>query len=47
MRKDENGATTLRVKRPVKEKFDEAKPFDSMSANEFVDVLIDCWEGRV
>jgi hypothetical protein len=30
----------------TKERFDDAKPYDSMSADEFVDVLLDRWEGR-
>lgn len=46
MQKGESEATTVRVTRPVKKRFDEAKPYDSMSADEFVDTLLDRWEGR-
>ena len=38
--------TSIRLTRPVKNRFDEVKPYSSMSANEFVEVLIDHWEGR-
>lgn len=46
MSQSETEATTVRVSRSVKERFDRAKPYNSMSANEFVDVLLDRWEGR-
>jgi hypothetical protein len=30
----------------TKQRFDRAKPYNSMSADEFVDVLLDHWEGK-
>ena len=38
--------TTITLDRGTKEEFDAAKPYDSMSADEFVDVLLNQWEGR-
>lgn len=38
--------TTITLDRSTKEKFDRAKPYKSLSADEFVDVLLDRWEGR-
>lgn len=37
--------TTLTVSRKTHQRFDEAKPYDSLSADEFVDTLLDKWEG--
>lgn len=45
MGSDRKEWTTIAVRRGTKERFDRAKPFDSMSANEFVDVLVDRWDG--
>lgn len=36
--------TTLGVHEDTKERFNEAKPFDSISADEFVNYLLDEWE---
>lgn len=38
--------STIGIRTDTKERFDQAKPYDSMSADEFVDVLLDKWEGR-
>lgn len=38
--------TTITLDQSTKEKFDRAKPYESLSADEFVDVLLDRWEGR-
>lgn len=38
--------TTLSVREPTRERFESAKPYDSMSADDFVGVLLDRWEGR-
>lgn len=38
--------TTLTIDRSTKEKFDRAKPYESLSADEFVEVLVERWEGR-
>lgn len=38
--------TTVRLSQPTKKRLDQAKPYNSMSADEFVDVLLDRWEGR-
>lgn len=38
--------TTLTVERRVLNRFQSCKPYDTMSHNEFVDVLLDRWEGR-
>jgi hypothetical protein len=42
----EEDRSTLGVRRDTKQRFDQVKPYDSMSADEFVDVLLDKWEGR-
>lgn len=42
----EKQRSSIGVYADTKERFDEAKPYDSMSADEFVDVLLDRWEGR-
>lgn len=46
MPQSQTDVTTVRVTKSVKDRFDDAKPYDSMSANEFVDVLLDRWEGH-
>lgn len=38
--------TTISLDKSTKERLDEAKPYDSITADEFVDVLLDRWEGR-
>jgi len=38
--------STIGVQGDTKRRFDRAKPYDSMSADEFIDVLLDRWEGR-
>jgi len=42
----ENERTTLTVRRDTHERFQSAKPYDSITADEFVGVLLDRWEGR-
>lgn len=37
--------TTLTVSRDTHQEFNRAKPYDSMSADEFVGVLLNEWEG--
>lgn len=39
-----SGRTTLSVDKETHERFQEAKPYESLSANEFVDELIDRYE---
>lgn len=46
MSAEEIERSTLGVRRDTKQRFDRCKPYDSMSADEFVDVLLDKWEGR-
>lgn len=46
MEASEPDRSTIGVQRDTKRRFDDAKPYDSMSADEFVDVLLDRWEGR-
>lgn len=43
---EEQTHTTLWVSKETADRFKEAKPYSSMSADEFVDVLVDRWEGR-
>jgi hypothetical protein len=38
--------TTITLDRSTKEKFDRAKPYETISADEFVEVLLERWEGR-
>lgn len=40
----EKQRSTIGVYADTKERFDEAKPYSSMSGDEFVDVLLDKWE---
>jgi hypothetical protein len=42
----ETEETSLRVTGEVKQRFDTAKPYDSLSADEFIDTLLDRWEGQ-
>lgn len=42
----EKQRSTIGVYSDTKERFDGAKPYDSMSGDEFVEVLLDKWEGR-
>jgi hypothetical protein len=46
MADSERRRTTITLKRSTKEKFDRAKPYESLNADEFVGVLLDRWEGR-
>lgn len=38
--------TTLGITAETRERFNEAKPYGSMSAEEFLEVLLDEWEGQ-
>lgn len=38
--------TTLSVHGETRERFNETKPYDSLAADEFVNVLLDHWEGK-
>lgn len=38
--------TTITLDKNTKERFDQAKPYESLSADEFVGVLLERWEGR-
>jgi hypothetical protein len=38
--------STLGIRKDTKRRFEEAKPYESLSHDEFVDVLLDRWEGR-
>jgi NAD dependent epimerase/dehydratase family enzyme len=42
----ERQRSTIGVYGDTKERFDSAKPYDSMSGDEFVEVLLDKWEGK-
>lgn len=42
----ETKRSTIGVHKDTKRRFDRAKPYESMSADEFVDVLLERWEGR-
>lgn len=46
MSAEEKQRSSLGVGRDTLRRFNQAKPYDSMSADEFVDVLLDKWEGR-
>jgi len=46
MAESESCRTTITLNRSTKEKFDRAKPYESLSADEFVDVLLNRWEDR-
>lgn len=37
--------SSLGVYADTRRRFEDAKPYDSMSADEFVGVLLDTWEG--
>lgn len=37
--------TTLALQADTKRRFDEVKPYESISADEFIHELIDTWEG--
>ena len=45
MAEAESRLTTIALDQSTKKKFDRAKPYESLSADEFVDVLLDRWEG--
>jgi hypothetical protein len=38
--------TSVALYDDTKQRFDRVKPYESMSADEFVDVLLDRWEGQ-
>jgi len=38
--------TTIGLQPETKRRFEEAKPYDSLSADEFVGELLDRWENR-
>lgn len=38
--------STLGVRKDTKRRFDDAKPYDSLSADEFIEELLDAWGGR-
>ena len=42
----ENERTTITVRRDTHQRFQGAKPYKTISADEFVDVLLDHWEGK-
>jgi len=42
----EKKRTTLGIKKSTKQRFSQAKPYDSLSDDEFIDTLLDKWEGR-
>lgn len=41
----EGNRSSLGVYDDTRRRFNRAKPYDSMSADEFLDVLLDRWEG--
>lgn len=42
----EKERSSIGVYADTRERFNKAKPYDSMSSDEFVEVLLDKWEGR-
>lgn len=42
----EKERSSLGVYEETRERFESAKPYESVSADEFVNVLLDKWEGR-
>lgn len=46
MSQSANDRTTLTVSRDTHSRFRSAMPYESMSADEFVDVLLDEWDRR-
>jgi DNA-binding MarR family transcriptional regulator len=46
MAESDRRRTTITLNRSTKEKFDRAKPYDTLTADEFLDVLLDRWEAR-
>lgn len=42
----ETERSTVALHKDTKRRFDRAKPYDSLSADEFVSVLLDRWEGK-
>lgn len=43
---EQESRTSLGIYADTKRRFKRAKPYDSMSDEEFVNVLLDRWEGR-
>lgn len=41
---DERNRTSLAVREETHRRFGEAKPYDSLSADEFISELLDTWE---
>lgn len=46
MRSEEKTRSSIGIYSDTKQRFDDAKPYSSISADEFVNVLLDRWEGR-
>lgn len=46
MEAEQKERTSLGVYAETRRRFEDAKPYDSISADEFVNVLLDRWEGR-
>lgn len=46
MSQAESTRTTITLDKSTKARFDRAKPYESLSADEFVEVLLERWEGR-
>jgi len=44
MSSKEENRTSVALYGDTKQRFDRVKPYESMSANEFVDELLDRWE---
>lgn len=42
----EKERSSIGVYADTRERFNDAKPYDSISADEFIDLLLDRWEGR-
>lgn len=42
----EEARSSLGIYDDTRQRFNTAKPYNSMSADEFLDVLLDRWEGR-
>lgn len=42
----EANRSSLGVYDDTRQRFNDAKPYASMSADEFLEVLLDAWEGR-
>ncbi|WP_246982090.1 DUF7557 family protein [Halorientalis marina] len=47
MATNQTDSTTIRVTRPVKNRLEQLKPYDSMSYDEFLAEMADTYEGNV